>query len=143
MINQEQLLSLARWAATSAAMWAVGKGYVSADNVPLVVGAVVSLSMLCWGLFVHTPANTVKAAAATPGVTKIVMDSQASADAIAPKDAVGVPQPDKILSPSEDLSHVANDPGVVAVVMKSSSAAEANPSPKVIGPIAAVPEPKP
>ncbi len=143
MINQEQLLSVLRSVLAVVGGWAVGRGYVTADQLTLVGGLLASLVPLVWGIVVHTPANTVKAAAATPGVTKIVMDSQASADAIAPKDAVGVPQPDKVLSPSEDLSHVANDPGVVAVVMKSSSVAEANPSPKVIGPIAAVPESKP
>ncbi len=139
MINQDQILSAARWAAQAMAVWLVNKGVISSDLIPLVVGVVLALVSLCWGLWAHTASSTVKAAAATEGVQKIVMDSQQAADKIAPKDASGTPQPDKVLSPSEDLSHVAAQPGVVAVVLQDTARAAANPSKNVVG-LVAVPE---
>ena len=80
MITQDQLLSAVRWAVNCAAMWAVSRGYVADENVPLIVGAAGALTMLCWGLAVHSPKNTIDAAANTKGVANVVMIKQAEAD---------------------------------------------------------------
>lgn len=75
-----------------------------------------------------------QATATIPGVQKIVMDTQAGADAVAPKSAEGLPLSDKILSPTEDLAHIASSPMVKAVVLESEAAAKLSPSPAVVGP---------
>lgn len=139
MINQDQLLSTLRSILAIVGGWAVGRGYITNDQLVLIGGALTALVPVVWGIAVHTTSATIKAGAAADGVEKIVLKTQTQADAVAPKDASGVPQPDNILSPSEDIAHVAASPEVKAVVMATKAAADANPATNVIGPASLAP----
>jgi hypothetical protein len=115
MITQDQMTSVVRWVITAVAAGIAGWLGISQGHTDVAVSVIVpALAALCWGLYVHSPNSTIKAAERNlePG-EKIVVNSQAKADELAPRDASGEPVHDKILSPEEDLAHVANQQGVV------------------------------
>ena len=122
----------------------VAKYGITNDQLSTAIQALFAAGSAIWGIAITMRSARLKSAATTSGVAKLVMDTQAGADALAPRDANGQPMHDAILSPSEDLAHVAASPGVAAVVMKSAAAADLNPSDKVVGParLVAAPVPK-
>ncbi len=116
MINQDQILSLLRSLLAIAGGWLVSKGLLNDSQFATLSGAIMAVAPTIWGILTHTETATVKAAERAPGVVKVVVDSQAKADELAPRDANGEPKHDKILSPKEDLAHVAALPGVTVMV---------------------------
>lgn len=56
MVNQKQVLSVVRWVVTSAGGYAVGRGWIAADHVDLILGAVVAAVPLVWSMIVHKDA---------------------------------------------------------------------------------------
>lgn len=53
MINQAQVLSVMRWILTSAGGYAVGRGWMAADQVDLILGVAAQLVPLIWSIYVH------------------------------------------------------------------------------------------
>jgi hypothetical protein len=81
MINQDQLLSAVRSILAAVGGWAIGKGYITQDQLTLIGGVLASLIPLVWGIAMHTQSATVNAAANQPGVKTIVLTSSSAADA--------------------------------------------------------------
>ncbi len=74
MINQDQLLSTLRSILAIVGGWAVGRGYITNDQLVLAGGALASLVPLVWGIAVHTHKATVAAAQAVPSAQVLVSD---------------------------------------------------------------------
>ena len=109
---------------------------ITNDQLSNTLTAAFAFGSAVWGIIITTRKARLTSASTTPGVVKLVMDTQASADALAPRDASGQPLHDAILSPKEDIAHVAAQPSVAAVVLKSEASADIHPSDKVLGPSA-------
>lgn len=62
MPTQAQLLAFVRWVITTGGAFAVGKGWVTTDQLPLIMGFAVALVPLVWSLFVHSDTGTMAAA---------------------------------------------------------------------------------
>ena len=63
MPTQAQLLSFIRWVITTGGAFAVGKGWVTTDQLPLIAGAAATLVPLVWSFVVHSDKGTIAAAA--------------------------------------------------------------------------------
>ncbi len=55
-MNQEQVLSAARWAVTTLGTVAVSRGYATDEQVIMAAGVVVAVIPLVWSYFVHKTA---------------------------------------------------------------------------------------
>lgn len=76
IVNQDQALGAARGLISFGGGYAVGHGWITADQVTLFSGIAAAVIPLVWTYFAHTDAAKVKAAA-VPGV-EIVVQSNAS-----------------------------------------------------------------
>lgn len=63
-MNQEIIWQLIRYALQGLGAFLVGRGYVTADNVTTIIGAVGSLFATFWGLYVKWGTQSVPAATA-------------------------------------------------------------------------------
>lgn len=70
-MNQEQVLGIVRWVITTAGAYAAGKGWLTADQITLLLGVAVAVVPLVWTLFAHKQANLVATVAAMPEVAKV------------------------------------------------------------------------
>jgi hypothetical protein len=66
--SQEQVLAAVRWLITVGGAWAVGKGYISNDQVTLILGAAAALVPLIWSVIKKTQTGRINSAASVPGV---------------------------------------------------------------------------
>ncbi|TGD96483.1 hypothetical protein [Methylobacterium nonmethylotrophicum] len=80
-MNQEQLTTLLRTLLQFGGGIAVGRGWLDADTATALTGALVTLLVTAWGLYVRRNAGLVAAAAAVPAVAAILADP-ATAQAI-------------------------------------------------------------
>ncbi|AWB24199.1 hypothetical protein DA075_27715 [Methylobacterium currus] len=80
-MNQEQLTTLLRTLLQFGGGIAVGRGWIDADTATALSGALVTLLVTGWGLYVRRNAGLVAAAAAVPAVRTILADP-ATANAI-------------------------------------------------------------
>jgi hypothetical protein len=94
-----------------------------------------------WHLYLTSRDQRLKAAAVTPGVLHLAMDTQTAADALAEKTAAGKPVNDNIIGPKELPVITEALPDVKAVVMNSEALAAAIPNPNIVGPSRLVPAP--
>ena len=58
MFNLDQVLSAARWIATSVGAYFATKGVISEDQIQLIGGAVAALISLGWSFYVHASPST-------------------------------------------------------------------------------------
>lgn len=58
-MNEQQVLSFIRWVQATFGPIMISHGYISASNLEMGVGVVISVVPLVWGLFVHTQTNAV------------------------------------------------------------------------------------
>ena len=98
-MTTDQAKSMVRWFVNTfgsfIAGWFAAKGWFTVDQVlsvlnsPVLLGFASSLVMAGWGLFVHTPANTVASANALPMVQGVItaptVEGKALADSIPEK----------------------------------------------------------
>lgn len=84
-MNQEQLTTLLRTLLQFGGGIAVGRGWIDAETSTALTGALVTLIVTAWGLYVRRNAGLVAAAAALPQVAQIVTTSPRIADAAGPK----------------------------------------------------------
>lgn len=61
--NQNQILSFIRQLLTFFGGVAVARGWITADNLPEIVGAIITIGSVAWSFFSHTKAATVAKAA--------------------------------------------------------------------------------
>lgn len=73
-MNQEQLTTLLRTLLQFGGGIAVGRGWIDADTATTLTGALVTLIVTVWGLYVRRNAGLVAAAAEVPTVTAILAD---------------------------------------------------------------------
>lgn len=55
-MNMDQVLSAVRWVITSGGGYAVGRGWITADQVTLIAGIGAAVVPLVWSFFVHKKA---------------------------------------------------------------------------------------
>lgn len=80
-MNMDQVWSLIRAALLSLGSSLVANGYVDSNQLNMAVGAIVGLLTVAWGVYTHTKASKLAAAAKIPEVQQIVVTSQKTADA--------------------------------------------------------------
>jgi len=73
-MNQDQVLGATRAILAAVGGWAVGQGYITADQLTLIGGAVAALISLGWSLTAHTDKAKVAAAQAVPAAQVLVSD---------------------------------------------------------------------
>jgi len=93
MINQDQVLSAVRWLVSVGGGYAVGRGWITTDQITYILGAAVAIVPLVFSFMVHTDTAKLKAVEAMPDIAKIVAVPNASngvaaavADPSRPKD---------------------------------------------------------
>ncbi|AWN54702.1 hypothetical protein [Methylobacterium sp. 17Sr1-1] len=80
-MNQDQLTTLLRTLLQFCGGIAVGRGWIDAETSTALTGALVTLLVTVWGLYVRRNAGLVASAAALPSVKAILADP-ATADAV-------------------------------------------------------------
>ena len=80
-ITQDQVLSAARWIVSTAGGYAVGRGWITSDQVTLIAGVAVAIVPLAWSFWSHRASAQVAKLAALPDVARVVMTSRAAAEA--------------------------------------------------------------
>lgn len=80
-MNQDQLTTLLRTLLQFGGGIAVGLGWIDADTATTLTGALVTLLVTVWGLYVRRNAGLVASAAAVPSVKAILADP-VTADAV-------------------------------------------------------------
>ncbi|SFV11354.1 hypothetical protein SAMN02799631_05253 [Methylobacterium sp. 174MFSha1.1] len=80
-MNQDQLTTLLRTLLQFGGGIAVGRGWIDAETSTALTGALVTLLVTVWGLYVRRNAGLVASAAALPSV-KVILADPATADAV-------------------------------------------------------------
>lgn len=83
-MNWEQISSILRHVLTFGGGFVVAKGWVSAEAMTGIVGAIITIGGVIWGLFNKTPSSIVASAAALPEVQSIKLEPSAPASMAAP-----------------------------------------------------------
>jgi hypothetical protein len=76
-MNWEQISSILRHILTFGGGFAVAKGWVSAETMTGIVGAIITIGGVVWGLFNKTSNAIVASAAALPEVQSIKLEPSA------------------------------------------------------------------
>ena len=71
-MNQDQVLSSMRWLATVACGYAVGRGWITADQTTYIIAAALALVPLVFSFLKHTDSAKLAAVEALPDVKEIV-----------------------------------------------------------------------
>lgn len=95
-MSWEQISSILRHVLTFGGGFIVAKGWISAEALPGVVGAIITIGGIIWGMFNKTEAAIVASAAALPGT--VVVTTPALAAAVPSNDAVSSANPAAITS---------------------------------------------
>ena len=83
-MNWEQISSILRHILTFGGGFIVAKGWISAEALPGVVGAILTIGGGIWAMFNKTPNAIVASAAALPDVQSIKLESSAPSAMAAP-----------------------------------------------------------
>lgn len=83
-MNWEQISSILRHVLTFGGGFIVAKGWVSAETMTGLVGAVITVGGAIWAIVNKTPTNIVASAAALPEVQSIKLESNAPTAMAAP-----------------------------------------------------------
>lgn len=83
-MNWEQISSILRHVLTFGGGFVVAKGWVSAEAMTGIVGAIITIGGVIWGLFNKTSTAIVASAAALPEVQSIKLEPSAPAAMAAP-----------------------------------------------------------
>lgn len=71
-MTMEQVWTLLRQALLFAGGILVGKGYLDAQTMTAIVGAVLTIATSAYGIYKRSPTQIIETAAALPDVTKVV-----------------------------------------------------------------------
>lgn len=85
-MNWEQMSSILRHILTFGGGFIVAKGWISAEALPGIVGAMITIGGVIWGMFNKTETAIVASAAALPGT--MVVTTPAIAAAVPSSDAM-------------------------------------------------------
>jgi len=83
-MNWEQISSILRHVLTFGGGFIVAKGWVSAETMTGIVGAIITIGGAIWAVVNKTPSNIVASAAALPEVQSIKLEASAPAAMAAP-----------------------------------------------------------
>ncbi len=83
-MNWEQISTILRHILTFGGGFVVAKGWISAEALPGVIGAVITVGGVVWGLFNKTDNAIVASAAALPAVQSIKLEPSAPSAMAAP-----------------------------------------------------------
>ena len=83
-MNWEQISSILRHVLTFGGGFIVAKGWVSAETMTAVVGAIITIGGAIWAVVNKTPTNIVASAAALPEVQSIKLEPSAPSTMAAP-----------------------------------------------------------
>ncbi len=67
-MTQEQLLGAVRWIVSAGGGYAVGKGWITSDQVVLISGIAIAIVPLIWSFWANSQKSQVKAAGNIQGV---------------------------------------------------------------------------
>jgi hypothetical protein len=81
-MNWEQISSILRHVLTFGGGFIVAKGWISADALPGIVGAILTIGGAIWALFNKTSTAIVASAAALPEVQSIKLEPSAPASLV-------------------------------------------------------------
>jgi len=84
-MNWEQISSILRHILTFGGGFIVAKGWVSAETMTGLVGAVITIGGAVWAIINKTPTNMVASAAALPEVQSIKLEPSAPSTMAAPE----------------------------------------------------------
>ena len=76
-MNWEQISSILRHVLTFGGGFIVAKGWVSAETMTAIIGAIITIGGAIWAVFNKTPASIVASAAALPEVQSIKLEPSA------------------------------------------------------------------
>ena len=82
-MNQDQILSIARAVLQVVGTGLVSKGLIGTADWSTIMGAVLMVVPVIWGMMAHTDAAKVAAVEAMPSVKQIVVNSSIATDGIA------------------------------------------------------------
>lgn len=91
-MNQDQVLSAVRWLLTGVGGYAVGRGWITTDQLTYIGGAAVAIVPLVWSFFVHTDGAKIAAVTAMPEVKQVVV-TPAAPDTAAAQAAASISEP--------------------------------------------------
>ena len=83
-MSWEQISSILRHILTFGGGFVVAKGWISAEALPGIVGAIITVGGVVWGMFNKTSAAIVASAAALPEVQSIKLEPSAPSAMAAP-----------------------------------------------------------
>lgn len=86
-MNLDQILSLTRSILIMAGSWFVQKGYLSGSDLEAIAGAVVTITTVAWGIYVHSSTQKLKQVAEYPEVACVKVKDPELAKAV-PSDKV-------------------------------------------------------
>lgn len=89
-MNWEQIASILRHILTFGGGFIVAKGWISAEALPGIVGAILTIGGAVWSVVNKTPTSIVASAAALPGTTVVTT----------PEIAAAIPNPSAVSSTS-------------------------------------------
>ena len=84
-MNWEQISSILRHILTFGGGFVVAKGWISAEALPGIIGAIITVGGVVWGLFNKTDNAIVASAAALPAVQSIKLEPSAPTAMAAPE----------------------------------------------------------
>ena len=93
MPNQDQVLGLLRNIIMLAGGIAIGRGWLTSEQVTLLGGVVGAAVPLVWTIFAHTDSAKIAAVTAIPEVKQVVVAANAPADSAAGAAAIDRLQP--------------------------------------------------
>lgn len=77
-MNQDQILSLVRQIVALGGGIAIGRGWLTADQLTLITGIVTALVPLVWGVYAHTNSSKMASVESMPDVKNIVIEAGAN-----------------------------------------------------------------
>lgn len=83
-MNWEQISSILRHILTFGGGFIVAKGWISAEALPGIIGAILAVGGGIWAIFNKTPTNMIAATAALPDVQSIKLETSATTEMAAP-----------------------------------------------------------
>lgn len=78
-MSWEQISSILRHILTFGGGFIIAKGWISAEAMPGIIGAIITVGGVLWGMFNKTESSIVASAAAIPGTTVVTTPALAAA----------------------------------------------------------------
>lgn len=84
-ITKDQLIVSVRWVVSTGGAFALGRGWVTQDQIEQIALAAVPIATLVWAWYANRQNGIIASAQALPKVEQIKVNSQSTADSMGPK----------------------------------------------------------